>query len=117
VAEMLVVESIGQHEKQKRQHRAWPPLTGANFGVMHLSGRYSNPPEALETALAAFSEGDRRSRRREENPLVPGPRRLGNCELQSAVIGVLEVADRPLRVGEVRRPLNDGYASQCLHPR
>jgi hypothetical protein len=44
---------------------------------MHLSGHYSNPPEALEAALAALSEGVVRDRRRESAALVPcaAPRR------------------------------------------
>jgi len=53
-----------------------------------LSGHYSNPPEALETALAALSEGAVREQRRDSVALVPAPRRLGNGELQSEVIRV-----------------------------
>jgi len=52
---------------------------------MHLSGHYSNPPEALEAALAGFSEGVMREPRRESAALVPALRRLGNGELQSGV--------------------------------
>ena len=89
---------------------------------MHLSGHYSNPPEALETALAALSEGVVRERRRESAALVPAPRRLGNGELQSGVIRILEAADRPLRVGEVRlaverclrKPVSASSVNACL---
>ena len=69
---------------------------------MHLSGHYSNPREALEAALAALQEGGVSDRRRDSAVLKPAARRLGNGELQRAVIRILEGADAPLSVAEMR---------------
>jgi hypothetical protein len=69
---------------------------------MHLSGHYSNPPEALEAALAALPEGGVSDRRRDSAVLKPAARRLDNGDIQRAVIRILEAADGPLSVAEVR---------------
>src|SRR5436305_13523976 len=67
-----------------------------------LEWTYSNPPEALEAALAALPESGVSNRRRDSAVLNPAARRLCNGELQRAVIGILEAADGPLSVAEVR---------------
>jgi hypothetical protein len=89
---------------------------------MHLSGHYSNPPEALEAALAAFAEARVGGRRRQQAAFVQPPCRLGNGELQSAVIRVLEAAGRPLGIREVRlaverrlrKPVPESSVNACL---
>src|SRR5271165_117995 len=89
---------------------------------MRSSGHYSHPPDALETTLAAFSEGGARPESRESAPLVPAPRRLANRELQLAVVRALGGAGRPLRVAEVCRaaerelhkPVSRSSVNACL---
>jgi hypothetical protein len=89
---------------------------------MHLSGHYSNPPEALEIVLAAGAEGWGRGPGREPAALAPAPRRLGNGELQSAVIRILESAGRPLGIREVqlaeerllRKAVSESSVNACL---
>jgi hypothetical protein len=73
------------------------PVCGG-LSVMHLSGHYSNPPEALETILAAGAEGRGTGPGREPGALAPAQCRLGNGELRSAVIRILESAGRPLGI-------------------
>lgn len=89
---------------------------------MHLRGHDSNPPEALETVLATCPEGHRGVPRRASASLMPATRRLGNGELQRAVIAALESAERPLRVREVRvaverclrKPVSASSVNACL---
>ena len=64
---------------------------------MHLSGHYSNPPEALETVLGGL--GERVSWRREP-AISPSSKRLGNGAIQRAVVEALARADCPMDVGE-----------------
>ena len=66
---------------------------------MHLSGHYSNPPEALETVLRSALEGSP-SRRRASTAVLPEAKRLGNWVVQRAVIRALAEADRVMDVGE-----------------
>jgi len=66
---------------------------------MHLSGHYSNPPEALETVLRSALEGSP-TRRRVSTAVLPEAKRLGNSVVQRAVIRALAEADRAMDVGE-----------------
>jgi hypothetical protein len=58
----------------------------------------------------------------EQASLMPAPRRLGNGEIQRAVIAALESAERPLRVTEVRvaaerclrKPVSASSVNACL---
>ena len=89
---------------------------------MHLSGHYSNPPEALETVLARFSDHGQKCRRQDPVALTPATHRLGSGELQRAVTGILGAADRALRVTEVRsaaqrrlrKPVSASSVNACL---
>jgi hypothetical protein len=65
---------------------------------MHLSGHYSNPPEALEAVLGALT--DRESWfRKAASPLAL--RRLGNGVVLRAAVDVLATQQRSMSVGEV----------------
>jgi len=73
---------------------------------MHLSGHYSNPPEALEGVLRSASEGSSACHG-VARAVVPEGKRLGNGVVQGAVTKALADADRPMEVGEVRRAVED----------
>ena len=72
--------------------------------------------------MAAFAEARFGGRRRQQAPFVQPPCRLGNGELQSAVIRVLEAAGRPLGIREVRlaveqrlrKPVSESSVNACL---
>jgi hypothetical protein len=76
---------------------------------MHLVGQFSNPlssVQALFDALEQGPHGSSQQSRRPDEPLSPA-KRLGNGEVQRAVIKVLAMADRPMRIAEVHRDVED----------
>jgi hypothetical protein len=73
---------------------------------MHLSGHYSNPPEALETVLGSALDG-LSSRQRVSTAALAKARRLGNGVVQSAVISALAEADRAMDVGETHAAVEE----------
>jgi hypothetical protein len=50
------LRGTGAPRRRRRAALVGLPLTEADFGPMHLTGHYSNPPEALETLLDALRE-------------------------------------------------------------
>ena len=66
---------------------------------MHLSGHYSNPPEALETVLRSADEGSSTCQR-VSTAVFAEAKRLGNGVVPRAVVRALSEAGRAMDVGE-----------------
>ena len=88
---------------------------------MHLSGHYSNPPDALEAVLRPALEGSL-ARRRVSTAVLPEGKRLGNGVVQRAVIRALSEAGRAMDVREahvavealVGRSVSRDSVNSCL---
>ncbi len=65
---------------------------------MHLSGHYSNPPDALEAVFGALTGRESWCR---EPVILPDLGRLGNGVVLPAVVAVMATRRRPMSVGEV----------------
>ena len=86
---------------------------------MHLSGHYSNPPEAFEAVLGALRE---RASWRRGPAISPSLRRLGNGVVLRAVVDVMASQERPMALSEVHaavecclgHPVSPESVNSCL---
>jgi len=98
---LLTVPGIEKQKRLRAARLAWPPLTGADFGPMHLVGQHSNPSEFLEVVLGWVPDAPGRSRR-EPVAALSRAKRLGNGVVQRGLIKALTVSDRSMGVSEAQ---------------
>ena len=76
---------------------------------MHLVGQFSNPLSSFQALLDAGEQGPNGSEQPSSRPdeASPTAKRLGNGIVQRAVIKVLAMADRPMRIADVHQGVED----------